>query len=195
MQTKPRRRSRVFRIQRKPRMPSEPGRIGRSLITNTGPRSGRRDFMTTPCPQADQARSRSACWGGLGIAEQRPAQNIERRAELESYAGKNRCVPGAGVGVGIGTMITDEHFPKPTIVEPRSGRGVAQAIALEAKGGRGPAIGEPLAGHDTTPPIRSTTVGPRWSRSQQNHAKAIPDDARLPVQPSRCIIGRRLRKT
>ena len=58
-------------------------------------------------------------------------------------------------------MIPDEHFPEPAIVEPRGGRGVVQAVALDAKDGGGPAIGEPLAGHDTTPPIRWTRAGPR----------------------------------
>ena len=58
---------------------------------------------------------------------------------------------GAGIGAGIDAMIPDEHFTEPAIVEPRGGRGVVQAVALEAKDGGGPAIGEPLAGQPSDP--------------------------------------------
>ena len=44
-------------------------------------------------------------------------------------------------------------------------------------------------------PSQSSVTGPRWSCSQTNQACGIADDAFRPVQPSRCIIGRRALNT
>src|SRR5262249_20777315 len=83
----------------------------------------------------------------LCVADERMAQQVERDAELQSYAGHDRAISRSGVAVAAGLAVGDENLGERAVGEVSNRYDVVQPADFEVEGQRRSAVAQALAGH------------------------------------------------